>query len=42
MRIGECGYIHHEEKAIWGFDRVIKFISEKAGGLGLFGPRNVW
>ena len=35
-------HIHRDEAAIWGFDRVIRFMSEKIGGLGLWGPRNLF
>ena len=36
------GYVRQDDEAIWGFDRVIRFMSEKVGGLGLFGARNIW
>ena len=31
-----------DEDTIWGFGRIIRYMSEKAGGFGLFGPRNTF
>ena len=35
-------HVYQEPHPIWGFDRIIRFMSEKAGGFGLIGPRNIW
>jgi hypothetical protein len=40
--MGIQGYTEHidrDEEQIWGFGRVIRFMSEKLGGMGLWGPR---
>lgn len=35
-------HTREDEDTIWGFGRIIRYMSEKAGGLGLFGPRNTF
>jgi|GEM_PF-4390850 len=42
VRRGDAEHVFRDEESIWGFGRVIRYMSEKVGSLGGWGPRNTF
>jgi len=42
LRRDERQHTLRDEESIWGFGRIIRYMSEKVGSLGGWGPRNTF